>query len=72
MISMKGIIQPFDDVAHIPVQCFATASASGLLLAEMREGVAQGSAGDLNQPLERRVHLQDQKDRSSNRQGAPE
>jgi hypothetical protein len=34
------------------------------LLAEMRKGVAQWSAGDLHQPLERRVHLQDQEDRT--------
>ena len=35
-----------------------------LLLAEMRKGVAQWSAGDLHQPLERPVHLQDQEDRT--------
>jgi hypothetical protein len=34
------------------------------LLAEMRQGVAQRSAGELHQSLERRVHLQDQEDRT--------
>jgi len=34
-----------------------------LSLAKMRKGVVQGSAGNLNQPGERPVHLQDEKDR---------
>jgi hypothetical protein len=34
------------------------------LLAEMRQGVAQRRAGDLHHSLERRVHRQDQEDRT--------
>ena len=34
------------------------------LLAEMRQGAAQRRAGDLHQPLERRVHRQNQEDRA--------
>jgi hypothetical protein len=41
--------------------------ASRPLLAEMRQSVAQRSAGDLHQSLERRVHFQDQEDRTGNR-----
>jgi hypothetical protein len=32
--------------------------------AEMRKGVAQWSAGDLHQSLERAIHLQNQEDRT--------
>src|SRR5262249_60537072 len=38
------------------------------LLAEMREGGVQRSAGDLNESRVGRVHLQDQEDRARNRQ----
>src|SRR5262249_34414906 len=38
------------------------------LLAEMREGGAQGSVGDLNQPRVGPVNVQDQEDRARNRQ----
>jgi hypothetical protein len=42
------------------------------LLAKLRKSAAHGSTRNLNQPLERRVHLQDQEDRSSNRERAQE
>src|SRR5215475_1078111 len=43
---------------------FLPSDAHGLL-AELRQGIAQWSAGDLNQPLKRLVQLQDQEDRPS-------
>ena len=39
-------------------------SVFAALLAQMRQSVAQWSAGNLNQSLERRVHLEDQEDRT--------
>src|SRR5215510_3934233 len=44
------------------VCAFLPSDAHGLL-AELRQGLAQWSAGDLNQPLKRLVQLQDQEDR---------
>ena len=44
----------------------------GELLPEMREGGAQRGAGDLNQSIIRRVHLQDQEDCAGNRQRGDE
>jgi hypothetical protein len=40
------------------------------LLAKLRKSAAHRSTRNLNQPLERRVHLQDQEDRGSNRERA--